>query len=74
MPGSLLQAAWLLMRDEGFAPPEAITLVTAGPARAAGLLDRGAIVSGQRADLVRVREVRTAPVVREVWRGTRRVA
>jgi alpha-D-ribose 1-methylphosphonate 5-triphosphate diphosphatase len=74
VPGSLLQAAWLLMRDEGFGPSEAIELVTSGPARAAGLLDRGAIVAGQRADLVRVSQVRAAPVVREVWRGLRRVA
>ena len=41
VPASLLQAAWLLMHVEDFAPSEAITLVTAGPARAAGLLDRG---------------------------------
>lgn len=74
VPSSLLQAAWLLMRDEGFPPWEAIALVTSGPARAAGLLDRGAIVAGQRADLLRVSEVRTTPVVREVWRGQRRVA
>ena len=74
VPGSLLRAAWLLMHDEGFAPSEAIELVTSGPARAAGLLDRGAIAIGQRADLVRVGEVRAAPVVREVWRSQRRVA
>ena len=74
VPSSLLQAAWLLMREEAFAPFEAITLVTAGPARAARLLDRGAIARGQRADLIRVRDVRGAPVVREVWRGMRRVA
>ncbi|MFI4932882.1 MAG: alpha-D-ribose 1-methylphosphonate 5-triphosphate diphosphatase, partial [Burkholderiales bacterium] len=74
VPGSLLQAAWLLMHDEGFTPSEAIELVTSGPARAAGLLDRGVIAAGQRADLVRVSEVRGTPVVREVWRGQRRVA
>ena len=74
VPSSLLQAAWLLMHVEDFAPSEAIALVTAGPARVLGLLDRGVIVGGRRADLVRVRDVRGAPVVREVWRGMRRVA
>ena len=41
---------------EGLASlPRAVALVTSGPARAAGLTDRGEIVPGARADLVLVR-------------------
>jgi Protein of unknown function (DUF1045) len=36
--------------------------------------DRGEIVIGRRADLIRVRVVHNVPVVRSVWRGGRRVA
>jgi alpha-D-ribose 1-methylphosphonate 5-triphosphate diphosphatase len=73
VPGSLLQSAWILMRDADFSPWEALKLVSLGPARAAGLKDRGAIEVGQRADWIRVREVRGQPTVREVWRNHRRV-
>jgi alpha-D-ribose 1-methylphosphonate 5-triphosphate diphosphatase len=74
VPGSLLQAAWTLMRDADFDAPSALALVSLNPARACGLRDRGAIAPGQRADLLRVREVGGQPVVREVWRGSRRVS
>jgi alpha-D-ribose 1-methylphosphonate 5-triphosphate diphosphatase len=49
-------------------------LVSAAPARAVGLDDRGCIDAGLRADLVRVRRDRGVPVVRSVWREGRRVA
>lgn len=74
VPGSLLQAAWLLERDAGFTLGEAIALVSLNPARACGLHDRGAIEQGLRADLVRVKDLAGAPVVREVWRSGLRVA
>lgn len=74
LPASLLQAAWRLQRDGGFTLPQAVALVTRGPALAAGLADRGALVPGLRADLVRVREVGGLPVVVQVWRGGARVA
>lgn len=49
---SLLQAPFRLVRD-GIAPlGEAWSLVSANPAVAAGLNDRGAIAAGRRADLV----------------------
>jgi alpha-D-ribose 1-methylphosphonate 5-triphosphate diphosphatase len=38
-----------------------------------GLEDRGAIVPGLRADLVRVRLIDGQPVVRAVWRTGERV-
>ena len=72
VPGSLLQAAWLLMHDAGFALSRAIGVVSAQPARACGLADRGTIREGLRADLLRVKEVGAQPVVREVYvRGLR---
>jgi alpha-D-ribose 1-methylphosphonate 5-triphosphate diphosphatase len=72
VPASLLLASWQLLRHGGYTLPEAIGVVSANPARACGLHDRGAIVVGQRADLVRVKELDGQPVVREVYvRGLR---
>jgi len=73
VPASLLMAAWLLQRDAGFSLPEAIDVVSRGPARACGLDDRGAIAAGLRADVIRVREVHDHPVVREVYARGQRV-
>lgn len=74
VPGSLLQAAWVLHRETGFSLPEAMRVVARGPAEAAGLHDRGEIAPGLRGDLLRVREVQAHPVVREVYVAGRRVA
>lgn len=74
VPGSLLQAAWCLHRDAGFSLPEAVHVVSRGPAEAAGLQDRGAIAPGQRADFIRVRELDAHPVVRASFVGGGRVA
>lgn len=49
---SLLQAAFALARDKVCPFPDAWRLVSSGPARAAGLADRGEIEPGKRADLV----------------------
>ena len=48
--------------------------MTATPAERVALPDRGEIVAGKRADLLRVRVVEELPVVRGVWRGGRRIA
>jgi alpha-D-ribose 1-methylphosphonate 5-triphosphate diphosphatase len=75
VPFALLQAAFVLPeRVVGLGLPHALALVTGNPARAAGLHDRGEIVVGKRADLVRVRMIRGLPVVRGVWRQGQRVA
>ncbi|MFL6630442.1 MAG: alpha-D-ribose 1-methylphosphonate 5-triphosphate diphosphatase [Vitreoscilla sp.] len=74
VPASLLLAAWILQREAGFSPSEAVDLVSRAPARACGFDDRGEIANGVRGDLVRVREVDGHPVVREVWSLGRRVA
>lgn len=74
VPFSLLQAAFALAETETRLP-DAIRLVTRNPAEAVGLTDRGEILAGRRADLVRVRPDRgRPPVVRSVWREGRRVA
>ncbi|WP_088346395.1 MULTISPECIES: alpha-D-ribose 1-methylphosphonate 5-triphosphate diphosphatase [Rhodomicrobium] len=75
VPGSLLYGALLLAQTvEGIDLPQAVATVTRNPARAVGLDDRGEIGIGLRADLVRFRETRKAPVIRDVWRGGRKIA
>jgi alpha-D-ribose 1-methylphosphonate 5-triphosphate diphosphatase len=51
---SLLQAAFRLVEDGKVRLAEAWDLVAAGPARAAGLADRGALERGRRADMILV--------------------
>ncbi|MEO1105118.1 MAG: alpha-D-ribose 1-methylphosphonate 5-triphosphate diphosphatase [Pseudomonadota bacterium] len=76
VPFSMLQGAFALSDREDWSLPAAVVTVTAAPAGAVGLTDRGRIEEGARADLVRVR--RTAPgdvpIVLGVWREGRRVA
>jgi alpha-D-ribose 1-methylphosphonate 5-triphosphate diphosphatase len=74
VPAALLHAAVLLHTQLGWSLAAALATVTATPAERAGLDDRGEIAPGRRADLVRVRPVDGLPIVREVWRGGRRVA
>lgn len=73
VPASLLHAAWILHAEVGLPLPEAMALVTASPARALGLHDRGRIHPGLKADLVRVHIDCDLPVVRRVWRDGVRV-
>lgn len=68
MPGSLLQAVFVLAQKLDMPLPEALAKVTANPAKALGLNDRGELVPGRRADLLRVRIVDGVPVVINVWR------
>jgi alpha-D-ribose 1-methylphosphonate 5-triphosphate diphosphatase len=49
--------------------PNAVGLVTSGPARVAGLTDRGALVEGLRADLILVQHGDTWRVVRTALRA-----
>jgi alpha-D-ribose 1-methylphosphonate 5-triphosphate diphosphatase len=78
VPLSLIHAPFVLAADESssITLPQAIRMVSARPARAVGLDDRGRIASGLRADLVRVRvrDDRSVPIVKSVWREGRRVA
>ena len=75
VPRSLVDAAFAMAADPGLSQglPEAVAMVSAAPARAAGLTDRGAIAPGLRADLIRVRRVGGVAHVAEAWREGRRV-
>lgn len=75
VPFSLVQAAFLLAEKQIIALPHAIRLISANPADAAKLHDRGRIEIGRRADLVRVRTTTgLPPFIAGVWREGMRVA
>lgn len=77
MPSSLLAAAFGLAQRGVATLPQAIALVTSGPARVGGCDDRGALEPGRRADLVLVDDHGRWPRVVGVhraddrWRSTR---
>lgn len=74
IPASMMQSAFFLADVmDGILLPQAIRLVSANPARAVGLEDRGEIVPGKRADLVRLQVADHVPIIRTVWREGRRV-
>jgi alpha-D-ribose 1-methylphosphonate 5-triphosphate diphosphatase len=73
VPSSLLSAA-LHLGDLWGDTARGIATVTAAPAEAAGLSDRGHLVPGARADLIRVTRIGAAGAVRGVWVQGRRVA
>ncbi|MAM63156.1 alpha-D-ribose 1-methylphosphonate 5-triphosphate diphosphatase [Maritimibacter sp. UBA3975] len=72
VPSALMSSAFLLA-DLWDDVPRAIATVTANPARATGLTDRGRIAPGLHADLVRVGRIEGTPVVRGVWCHGRQV-
>ncbi|SOE08732.1 alpha-D-ribose 1-methylphosphonate 5-triphosphate diphosphatase [Hoeflea halophila] len=75
IPFSLIHAPFVLADEiDELDLASAIRLVTATPAKTVGLDDRGSLVAGKRADLVRVRRESGVPVVRSVWRQGERVA
>jgi alpha-D-ribose 1-methylphosphonate 5-triphosphate diphosphatase len=63
----------LALADVGISLPRAVSLASLNPARAVGLADRGELAAGRRADMVRVRVVDGAPIVRAAWREGERV-
>lgn len=78
VPGSLLSAVMRLVADGILTLPEAVRTVSATPAHATGLSDRGRIAPGLRADLCRVRiaelpQGQRHALVRAVWREGQRV-
>lgn len=73
VPSSLLSAA-LMLGDLWGDVARGISTVTAAPADAAGLADRGHLVPGVRADVIRVARIGPAGAVRGVWVQGRRVA
>lgn len=72
VPSALLTSAFLLA-DLWHDMPRAVATVTATPAAAVGLKDRGRIAPGLHADLVRVTRIEATPVIRGVWSHGRQV-
>lgn len=72
VPAALLTGA-LMLADLWGDLPRGVATVTRAPARAAGLADRGALVPGLRADVIRVRRLERAAAVRGVWVAGERV-
>lgn len=75
IPRSPLEFAFELAADPAldYALPQTIAMVSAKPAAMVGLKDRGAIVAGLRADLVRVKVSGSRRQVIAVWRRGKRV-
>ena len=73
VPSSLLSAA-LMLGDIWGDVARGIATVTAAPAEAAGLADRGHLAQGARADVIRVARLGSAGAVRGVWVQGRRVS
>ncbi len=74
-PSALVQAAFMVanMEDNAYDLARAIRLVTANPAQAANLHDRGLLEVGRRADLVQVNSHSVMPLVERVWSKGKRV-
>jgi alpha-D-ribose 1-methylphosphonate 5-triphosphate diphosphatase len=66
VPASLLSAA-LMLGDLWGDTARGIATVTAAPADAAGLSDRGTLALGSRADVIRIARIGAAGAVRGVW-------
>jgi alpha-D-ribose 1-methylphosphonate 5-triphosphate diphosphatase len=67
VPASLLISAFMLYKDFDWSLPKAIRTVSMNPSRAIGLLDRGEIGIGKRADLIRVKYSANMPIVAETY-------
>jgi alpha-D-ribose 1-methylphosphonate 5-triphosphate diphosphatase len=74
VPAAMLEAAFCAVAQGLLDLPQAIALVTSGPADIAKLADRGRIAAGLRADLVQVRLFNGTPVIRAVWHQGKRIA
>ena len=73
VPSALLLSAFRLAEVWNDLP-RAIACVTQNPAQAGGLSDRGALVEGQRGDMLRVSLRGQTPLIRGVWSQGRQVA
>jgi len=73
VPASLLQAAFMLVRQLHWSLPKAIALIASNTASMVGLHDRGRLAVGLRADLIRVRLADETPLVESVHVNGERV-
>ncbi len=67
VPAAMLPATLAVHERMGVSLPIAIAMGTSGPARAAGLDDRGELAVGQRADVIAVDLRRDRPAVIRTW-------
>lgn len=76
VPRALLDAPFMIATDRDLRCdlPAAVRMVSKTPAEAAGLMDRGEIAEGKRADLLHVGNQHNHPFIKQVWREGRRVA
>ena len=74
VPSALVEAVFAVVNQTGITLAASVAMVTAHPARMAGLHDRGALTPGYRADVVRVRLHDDLAVVRQVWSQGERVS
>lgn len=72
-PSTLIAAAFVAARQASLTLPQAVALVTANPAQAAGLHDRGRIQAGLRADLAAVATIGGQALVSHTWSAGRMV-
>lgn len=72
-PSTLIAAAFTAARQADLPLSKAIALVSANPAQACGLADRGRIEVGLRADLVAVTMVGAQPLISHTWSAGRLV-
>jgi len=70
---SLLHAVFRIARDGMMSLADAVRMVSAHPARAAGLNDLGSLEVGKRADMILVSESNGSPSVVMAWVGGHRV-
>lgn len=73
VPSALLYSA-VKLGDIWGDMARAMATVTSTPARASGLTDRGTLVQGQRADVIRFRMLGEVPVLQSVWAAGVRVS
>jgi alpha-D-ribose 1-methylphosphonate 5-triphosphate diphosphatase len=72
-PSTLIAAAFTVLEQSDLTLPQAVALVTANPANACGLTDRGRIAAGLRADLAAVTRLGKLPQISHVWSAGRLV-
>ncbi len=66
-PATLIASIFKIPEQSDLDLASAIKLVTANPAQAAGLQDRGELVEGKRADLIAVQQLNALPQISDVW-------
>ena len=72
-PSTLIAAAFVVAAQTDLTLPQAVALVSANPAAACNLTDRGRLAQGLRADMVAVTLLENLPMVTHTWSAGRLV-